>query len=227
MPVAHGEGNYYARARRARRARGQSPGRVPLYERGRRGRPTPTIRTVRSTTSPASAIAQRNVVGLMPHPERASEACARQRRRPRRAGVGGQGDCHIAASIPSTMSVIDHRRSRAARHQAGRVRPHPAADGPRAQSARARAVFGDVVGALQLQELARPSQDAADHRPARRAGAGRERRRRRHRRRLVRGLQDRVAQPPVVHRAVSGRGHRRRRHHPRHLHDGRAARSRC
>ena len=40
---------------------------------------------------------------------------------------------------------------------------------------------------------------------------------------LARRLQDRIAQPPVVHRAVPGRGHRRRRHHPRHLHDGRAA----
>ena len=59
--------------------------------------------------------------------------------------------------------------------------------------------------------------------PARAAGPGRERRRRRHRRRPRGRLQDRVAQPPVVHRAVPGRGDRRRRHHPRHLHDGRAA----
>ena len=66
-------------------------------------------------------------------------------------------------------------------------------------------------------------QDAADRRAAGAAGPGRERRRGRHRRRARRGLQDRIAQPPVVHRAVSGRGDRRRRHHPRHLHDGRAA----
>ena len=39
---------------------------------------------------------------------------------------------------------------------------------------------------------------------------------------LARRLQDRVAQPPVVHRALPGRGHRRGRHHPRHLHHGRA-----
>ena len=58
---------------------------------------------------------------------------------------------------------------------------------------------------------------------ARAAGAGRERRRRRHRRRAGGSLQDRVAQPSVVHRAVPGRGDRRRRDHPRHLHDGRAA----
>ncbi len=77
--------------------------------------------------------------------------------------------------------------------------------------------------ALLLQELARPSEEAADRRAARAAGPGRERRRRRHRRRPGRRLQDRIAQPPVVHRAVPGRGDRRRRHHPRHLHDGRAA----
>ena len=77
-------------------------------------------------------------------------------------------------------------------------------------------------GALQLQELARAPEDAADRGSAGAAGAGRERRRRRYRRRPRRRLQDRIAQPSVVHRAVPGRGDRRRRHHPRHLHDGRA-----
>ena len=66
-------------------------------------------------------------------------------------------------------------------------------------------------------------QDAADRRAAGAAGARRECRRDRHRRRACRGLQDRIAQSPVVHRAVPRRGDRRRRHHPRHLHDGRAA----
>ena len=47
--------------------------------------------------------------------------------------------------------------------------------------------------------------------------------RRRRRRRLGGHLQDRVAQPPVLRRAVPGRGHRRRRHRPRHPDDGRAA----
>ena len=93
----------------------------------------------------------------------------------------------------------------------------------RAVDHRARHLLGDVVRALQLQELAHPSEEAADARPARAAGARRERRRRGHRRRPGRGLQDRIAQPPLVHRALSGRGDRRRRHHPRHLHDGRAA----
>ena len=58
-------------------------------------------------------------------------------------------------------------------------------------------------------------QDAGRHR--------RERRRRRHRPGLRRHVQDRVAQPPVVRRALPGRGDRRRRHRPRHPRDGRPA----
>ena len=59
------------------------------------------------------------------------------------------------------------------------------------------------------------------------AGPGRERRHHRYRRRLRHRLQDRIAQPPELHRAVPGRGDRRRRNPARHLHHGRAARSRC
>ena len=54
-------------------------------------------------------------------------------------------------------------------------------------------------------------------------GPGEKRRRPRHRRRPGRRVQDRVAQPPVLHRALPGRGDRGGRHHPRHLHDGRPA----
>ena len=43
----------------------------------------------------------------------------------------------------------------------------------------------------------------------------------RHRPGLRRHVQGRVAQPPVVRRALPGRGHRRRRHRPRHPRDGR------
>ena len=91
MPIAHGEGNYFAPPDVLGAARGESPGGVPLHRCRRRGRRPSGTRTGRSTASPASAIAQRNVVGLMPHPERASRAVAGQRRRPRRAGVGGEG----------------------------------------------------------------------------------------------------------------------------------------
>ena len=52
---------------------------------------------------------------------------------------------------------------------------------------------------------------------------GRERRRGRRRPGLRRHLQDRVAQPPVLRRAVPGCGHRRRRHRARHPDHGRTA----
>ena len=63
---------------------------------------------------------------------------------------------------------------------------------------------------------------AADERPARAAGPGRERRRGRDRRRPGRRVQDREPQPSVVRRALPGRGDRRRRHPARRLHHGRA-----
>ena len=58
-------------------------------------------------------------------------------------------------------------------------------------------------------------QDAGRHR--------RERRRHRHRPGLRRHVQGRVAQPPVVRRALPGRRDRRRRHRPRHPRHGRPA----
>ncbi len=61
-----------------------------------------------------------------------------------------------------------------------------------------------------------------DQGPAGHPGPGGERRRRRHRRRLRGGVQDGVAQPPLVHRALPGRGDGRGRHPPRRLHHGRA-----
>ncbi len=59
--------------------------------------------------------------------------------------------------------------------------------------------------------------------PARDPGARRKRRDRGHRRRAGRRVQDGVAQPSVVPRALPGRGDRRRRHPAGHLHDGRPA----
>ena len=55
------------------------------------------------------------------------------------------------------------------------------------------------------------------------AGHRRERRRRRDRRRLGGDVQGRVAQPPVLRRALPGRGHGRRGHRARHHGDGCAA----
>ena len=92
---------------------------------------------------------------------------------------------------------------------------------------RARHVLGHVVGALLVQVEQEPPapvrrQDDRRHEGAPARRHRRERGRRRHRRRLGRHVQGRVAQPPVLRRAVPGRGHGRRRHRARHHLDGRA-----
>ena len=168
----------------------------------------------------------RNVVGLMPHPERACEAA-----------LGSADGLVLFESVVAcagaaravARSIADDRSVLAASRPRSRdeVRAHRPRRWGASRRDRARHLLGDVVRALQLQELAHPPEEAADRGAAGPAGPRRERRRGRHRRRAGRGLQDRIAQPPVVHRALSGRRDRRRRDHPRHLHDGRAARSRC
>ena len=73
LPIAHGEGNYYAPPEVI--AELEAAGRVVFrYATPPATSRTRPIRTARSTTSPASATSGRNVVGLMPHPERACEA---------------------------------------------------------------------------------------------------------------------------------------------------------
>ena len=62
IPIKHGEGNWFARCRAARRARGARADRVPLRA---------TTSTAPSTGSPASRTQAGNVLGLMPHPEHA------------------------------------------------------------------------------------------------------------------------------------------------------------
>ena len=74
IPIAHGEGNYYAEPDVLERLEQQRPGHLPLRRRDAARRPTSRTRTARCTTSPASATRARNVVGLMPHPERACES---------------------------------------------------------------------------------------------------------------------------------------------------------
>ncbi len=80
-----------------------------------------------------------------------------------------------------------------------------------------------VVGALQLQELPRPPEDASHRGSVHSPGAGGERRGGGHRGRPRHRLQDGEPQPPLVHRAPPGCGHGRGRHHPGHLHHGGAA----
>ena len=115
-----------------------------------------------------------------------------------------------------------------ARPEAGRVPAHPRHPRPAPHLGRARDVLGDVVRALLVQVVqGAPAQvRVAAHRDPGRQDARRhrrERRRRRHRAGLGGHLQGRVAQPPVLHRAVPGRRHRCRRHRPRHHGDGRPA----
>ena len=88
---------------------------------------------------------------------------------------------------------------------------------------RARHLLGDVVGALQLQELTRPFEEAADGGAMGDLRSRRECRSDRHRRRRRGDLQDGEPQPPVIHRALSGRGDGRRRDPARRVHHGRPA----
>ena len=68
MPIAHGEGNYYLPDDELDALESGRPGGVPL--RGAGGQ----SERLRRATSRASSSANGRVCGLMPHPERASEA---------------------------------------------------------------------------------------------------------------------------------------------------------
>ena len=112
----------------------------------------------------------------------------------------------------------------AARPYARRVRKNQATSRrPRAHAHRTRHLQRHVERALLLQIFARASEAPAHAQPARAAGTGRERGHHRHRRRLGLRVQNRVAQPSQLHRAVSGRDHRRGRNPARHFHHGRKA----
>ncbi len=80
-----------------------------------------------------------------------------------------------------------------------------------------------MVGALLVQVVEGAAAAAALDRRCGAAGPGRKCRRRRDRRRLGCGVQDRVSQPSLRHRAVSGGCDWRRRHHPGRDRDGCAA----
>ena len=74
LPIAHGEGNYFAEPDVIERARVDRPGRLPLLRRAGDGHATPPTRTARVNNIAGICNEARNVVGLMPHPERACEA---------------------------------------------------------------------------------------------------------------------------------------------------------
>ncbi len=73
MPVSHGEGNYYVDAETLARLKQED--RVVLRYCDAQGNPTPESNPNGSLENIAGVINQgRNVLGIMPHPERASEA---------------------------------------------------------------------------------------------------------------------------------------------------------
>ena len=72
MPIAHGEGNFYAEPDEIARLEGE--GQVVFLYTTKDGRLDPAANVNGSTAAIAGVCnAARNVVGLMPHPERASE----------------------------------------------------------------------------------------------------------------------------------------------------------
>ena len=114
------------------------------------------------------------------------------------------------------------------RAQGRRVRPDPRDPRPASDQLGAGDVLGHVERALLLQVLQGAPQavrrdPAGDPDRQDAGGHRRERRRDRHRPGLRRHVQGRVAQPPVVRRALPGRRDRRRRHRPRHPGHGRPA----
>ena len=74
IPIAHGEGNYYAPPDVDRTARGESPGRASLHASAAArldddANPNGSVHAIAGICNE-----RRNVVGMMPHPERACEA---------------------------------------------------------------------------------------------------------------------------------------------------------
>ena len=87
LPIAHGEGNYYAPPDRARRAREEPAGDLPLRQRRRRGwRGVEPERIAQQHCRHLQSPAQRRRLDAASRTR--VGAAARQRRWPRRAGVG-------------------------------------------------------------------------------------------------------------------------------------------
>ena len=74
IPIAHGEGNYFADPETVAALEANRQVVFRYATRGRRGHAPRPTRTARSRTSPGICNERRNVVGLMPHPERACES---------------------------------------------------------------------------------------------------------------------------------------------------------
>ena len=94
IPISHGEGNYYADPETLARLKAERPRRLPLLRRRRaRSRPRPTP-TARCDNIAGILNEGGNVLGMMPHPERASEAL-----------MGGEDGLYIWRSILEAVTV--------------------------------------------------------------------------------------------------------------------------
>ena len=125
LPIAHGEGNYYAPPDMIARARGEraassSATPTPTGELTDEANPNGSLNNIAGICNEG-----RNVVGLMPHPERACEAGGRQRGRARPVRVGRRRRCRtrgVVQAVRADERLIDHADARPARPHAGRVR---------------------------------------------------------------------------------------------------------
>ncbi len=181
FPVAHGEGNYFADDETLDRLEGE--GRV-VFRYAPGDNPNGSARDIAGILNE-----KRNVLGLMPHPERVVRSAARRHRRPRPVRKPDR-----SAVMTKITPQIDPR----ARPLGRGICPHQDAARPRAQSGRAGRLLGDVERALLLQIHPRPSEEAADQGALGDPGPGRERRRGRHRRRRRLRLQDGEPQPSLA-----------------------------
>ena len=203
LPIAHAEGRYQADEATLAAARGEGARGLPL-----RPAAAPDARLPANPNGSLHDIAglyggpRRNVLGLMPHPERMRRAHPRRHRRPPLFHPPCAPPSRAGGPVPPTAMSREPAVTPELAREHGLTDDEYAialkATRPHADLHRARGAVGDVVRALLVQVVARPPEAAAHQGAAGDPGPGRERRRGRHRRRLGGGLQDGVAQPPVA-----------------------------
>ena len=242
MPVAHGEGCYYADAGDARRARGRRPGPVPLRRRRtaarrRRGGPGEPERLAPGDRRGDERGRQRRRADAPSGDRRRGGPRPRRRARDRplaRRQRGGARRDRPRAGRRRRRSRDD--RGRGTGRCAEPSRSIAGSASPTTSSTAIRERLGREPNDLELAMFSVMWSEHCSYKSSkpllrtlptagrgRRRRPGRERRRHLDRRRARGRVQDRVAQPPERGRAVPGRRDRRRRDPARHLHDGRPA----
>ena len=225
--LKNGEGGYVADADDAGPARGRGSGRRPLRRRQPERLPPRHRRHQQRARQRRRPDAAPRARGRGPHRAVAPTGSAFF------TSVLGCAALGSSASVADT--VEDASRNAGRRRSRGRELGLKEDEyqrireilGRRPTVRRAGHVLGDVERALLVQVVqGAPAQFGELPAETPTAAAGRhrrERRRRRHRPGLGGHLQGRVAQPPLVRRALPGCRHRRRRHRPRHPGHGRPA----